>query len=817
MMKHLLPICLCGIAATTRLWGQATLTWDSSTSTTGAQDGAGTWNTSNTNWWTGTANTSFVSGDNVTFGAGSGAAGSISVVAGGVTSGNLVFNAAGSSSYTFTGGGITGGALTKNGTNGLRFDNANSFTSVLINNGPNTQSDGAIRLGNANALGTAPITFANTGSMTGLYFLNGFGLNTTMSNNIAFSSTAGSNLTRLLLTGNIGQTVTLSGKLSGGVNTASIRIDNTVASGQAVTRLTNASSDVVASFWEVWRGGLEVTSDGALGNVNNALRLNVGAAGDPVGTGFRFGADNITLNASRAVTIADRTNVNTQNFVGSQIDGAITFTNTLVKKGSTILTLNGSASGVGAIRIDEGTVRIGTGGTTGAVGTGGVAFNAAGTKLVVNRSNAISVEGNITGAGSLEKNGAGQLTLSGTGSNYSGGTTINAGGITIGAAANIGSGDIAFTGVGTNLTLTGTAITLANNISLPTSGSGNVTLLTPNNSSTVINGNIGGGGANTVLFFQGGASGQNTGALTLNGNNTLQGTINVQRGPLILGNANAAGSARILIDSNNPPAGALQFGNSFTLNNNITMQFFASNPSQRLGVATGLTAGIGGVISSAGGAAGIEKVGNGTMILTNNNTYTGTTVVTTGTLLVNGSNSSTALTTVAGGATLGGTGAIAGGVNVTGVLSPGASVESLSTGALTMNAGSTFLYEASDNSSTGADLLVANGGLSLTGVTLDLAGANLGLNSWELGDKLTLISYTGSAISSGFTGFDDDSVYIFGANQWLFDYNDTLPGDNFLGEANGSFFVTMTAVPEPSAALLGGLGMLALLRRRRIG
>jgi MYXO-CTERM domain-containing protein len=27
--------------------------------------------------------------------------------------------------------------------------------------------------------------------------------------------------------------------------------------------------------------------------------------------------------------------------------------------------------------------------------------------------------------------------------------------------------------------------------------------------------------------------------------------------------------------------------------------------------------------------------------------------------------------------------------------------------------------------------------------------------------------------------------------------------------------VTMTFIPEPSAALLGGLGMLALLRRRR--
>jgi hypothetical protein len=38
--------------------GQATLTWDANISTSGAQDGAGTWNTSNTNCWTGTAITS---------------------------------------------------------------------------------------------------------------------------------------------------------------------------------------------------------------------------------------------------------------------------------------------------------------------------------------------------------------------------------------------------------------------------------------------------------------------------------------------------------------------------------------------------------------------------------------------------------------------------------------------------------------------------------------------------------------------------------------------------------------------------------------
>jgi hypothetical protein len=39
-------------------------------------------------------------------------------------------------------------------------------------------------------------------------------------------------------------------------------------------------------------------------------------------------------------------------------------------------------------------------------------------------------------------------------------------------------------------------------------------------------------------------------------------------------------------------------------------------------------------------------------------------------------------------------------------------------------------------------------------------------------------------------------------------------GENYWGYV-GDFKVTSLAIPEPSAALLGGLGLLALLRRRR--
>lgn len=241
----------------------------------------------------------------------------------------------------------------------------------------------------------------------------------------------------------------------------------------------------------------------------------------------------------------------------------------------------------------------------------------------------------------------------------------------------------------------------------------------------------------------------------------------------------------------------LEFGGSNTGDNTVSWNI--ANPAPGTGSTT----------------VAVKKGDAGKWILAGANTYTGTTTVSGGTLLVNGSTHANSAVSVASSATLGGTGTLGGTVNVTGVLAPGASIESLASGALTMVAGSKFQFEAANAGTTGADLMVVNGNLSLTGVTLDLSLANLGLNTWQAGDKLTLLSYTGADVTGGFNGFLDNTSYTFGSNQWMFDYNDTQAGDNYLSEATGNRFVTMTVIPEPAAALLGGLGLLGLLRRRR--
>ena len=195
----------------------------------------------------------------------------------------------------------------------------------------------------------------------------------------------------------------------------------------------------------------------------------------------------------------------------------------------------------------------------------------------------------------------------------------------------------------------------------------------------------------------------------------------------------------------------------------------------------------------------ISKNGGGTLTLgSNSNTYTGATDVNSGKLLINGNVSTSSLTTVKSGATLGGTGTVgAMVVNSNGTFAPGDNgIESLNVnGNLTLDGASFSVFEINTAGDI-SDLAISTALLTFGG-TLTVTNIGGALVAGDIFDLFDWSSSTGSFASvnlpvlGGGLAWDQSNLYSTGR-------------------------IAVTAVPEPDlTALFGGLGTLALLRRRR--
>jgi len=187
-----------------------------------------------------------------------------------------------------------------------------------------------------------------------------------------------------------------------------------------------------------------------------------------------FGTGVITSTAPATFTFGSSLAGRPSDFAGT-IEGALN----VVTRGSNKVTLAGdnTYSGTTTISNANGTLQIGTNGTTGTLGAGSVSNNGT---LVFFRSDDLPVANDISGSGRLVQQGAGTVTLTGA-NTYSGTTTITNGALQIGDGGTSGTlGTGAVINNGTLIVNRSDEVVVANTISgsggLIQTGAGTTTL-----------------------------------------------------------------------------------------------------------------------------------------------------------------------------------------------------------------------------------------------------------------------------------------------------------------------------------------------------
>jgi autotransporter-associated beta strand protein len=207
---------------------------------------------------------------------------------------------------------------------------------------------------------------------------------------------------------------------------------------------------------------------------------------------------------------------------------------------------------------------------------------------------------------------------------------------------------------------------------------------------------------------------------------------------------------------------------------------------------------------------GLVKSGQGDLVLTGANTYTGGTIVNAGTLRVNnstGSGTGNGLVTVQNGGNVGGAGTIAGNVvvNSGGSITPG---NGSTPSALSVLSG----VDLAEGSNVNVVAGVSSASVLTISGALDVAGGTRSLTLFTDGTLIDSQTYTFTVATMTTTaGFSGTSFEVFAGNFGGFASvpEVTNPGGTFLQ-------VQFTPVPEPTLAITGSILSVVLLRSWRL-
>lgn len=746
-----------------------------------------------------------------------------------------------------TGGTISGpiNIVLANGQSGFANSLAGTIntTGTITNNGTGTGSTGISALVGPNvtsitqdsATSTLVLT-ASTGSNTlsgPIYILAGqlsaegnAGANNPLgSGTVYLGATSGGNNATLSFnqTGTVANPIVVQ---SGSTGTLAIRVHNTSGNINHSGSIT-LNNDLTFTSSTTQNGG-NTYSGGITGTGDVAISLLSTAA---TGTGLTLQTGALNFDGALLNNGTGTRGVSISSAIGANVD-SITQDST-----TSSLSLSGNNSAfTGPITVKAGTLSLGT--TGGSIGGGSSAILLGDTSGSANA--AISLNNNLPyNRGVTTQSGSSGNTLS---VSYSGNIT-HSGAITLGhdlvlrpgsivatvSGAVSGTGDLSLDSTGnssSSMSLTG-GVNMTGNLVNASTGAGSGTM----NVNSAI-------GANVTGVVQNSA----TAPLNLNADNSnFAGTVNVNAGLLRLSNAKALNNAAV----------------NATVDGTLRLDSTAAQIGGLNGAATGLVYGVAatgsttltlagtsgsyafaGVISDdnnnvAAKVLSLTKSGASTQTLSGANTYTGATTVSGGTLLVNGSLAVESSVSV-GDATLGGSGVVNGPVtlNSGGKISPGNSVDDLTTGAQTWNSGSTYVWELNDATgvagggvapTAGWDLLNINGALTISAseaspVVIDIAslngtsaGAAANFNAAsnyafliaDASSEITFNPATFSLSTSNFVNTFDGAWSI-------------VRGDaSGIGGDSSQLYLQYAAVPEPATLSVLALGAVGLLRRRR--